>query len=297
MSNIIINKKHINSRSGNNKLRYEFPSTVEFKEGDQLATAHINLFYSWFNISLKHNNNFFQYKWWDAQGHLTLIVDVLIPDGYYSTESFYEWFRGFMANKGHVLETIEDGNYIFFIELLTNETYYANDFRLASLSQQMDFGSGMALYSDYCKTVTDWIPPDTFEVPQIIIPSNNKFGELFGYNPQTIIPNAEISQVKNAFYSNLNDKSPEIVPSSTFILTCNLVDNSLSFDNNMLTAFTLPNGVGFGDSINIDNALLWSNITPGKYNYIDITIIDQNYELLQIIDPNILIQLTIIKHE
>jgi hypothetical protein len=299
MSNIIINKTNITSNSGNNKLRYTFPTDVTFKSGDQIATSHINLFFSWYNITAAYNNNFFQYKWWDMNGELTVIVDVLIKDGYYTPNTLYEYIQFVMNKNGHVLDSVipnpSTGSFetMYLFEIKSNETYYALEFVLSSISELYDFGAGLVPIEDKWKLPTTWKLPSTFESPHIIIPTNNNFGKLVGFKPQTISPIIDTNIQKQ--YSVLNDILATMMPSSSYIISCNLVDNSLSYDNSILTSFTLPNGVFFGDLINVDSSIIWSNIKPGKYKYIDFQIMDQDYNLLQIIDDNILMVLTINK--
>jgi hypothetical protein len=58
--NIVLNSANIlNKNKGNNKLSYSFPRDIKFGKNDQLAISHMNIYYSWFNISAKYNNNFF----------------------------------------------------------------------------------------------------------------------------------------------------------------------------------------------------------------------------------------------
>ena len=298
MANIIFNKNNItNPNNGNNKLRYNFPVDALFKSGDQIATSHINIFYSWFNISAAHGNNFFQYKWWDMNGDLTVIVDVLIKDGYYSQNTLYEYIQSIMVSHGHYLVVVDGGDYVYFIDLVSNETYYSFEFRLSSVGEQIrgSTASPWEPTEQYWKLPTTWKLPALLQTPEIIIPSNNNFGLLLGFTPQTIVP-LNFTAAYNKTYSILNNFAPEMEPSSSFIITCNLVDNNLSFDSKVLTSFTIPNGTRFGDMINLDHQLIFSNIKPGQYTTIELSILDQDYNNLRIIDPNILIVLTI-KHD
>ena len=97
-SNIILNKNNINNNF-NSELRYEFNKPHTFQKGDTIAVSHINLFYSWFNITKVYNNNKFQYVWWDINGELTDIIDVVIPDGYYSINTLNEFLQPFSEMK------------------------------------------------------------------------------------------------------------------------------------------------------------------------------------------------------
>lgn len=291
-SNIILNKNNIVNK-GNNKLVYNFPSDVVFNEGDTVAISHLNIYFSWFNITEKNNNNFFQYKWWDMYGNLTVVVDVTIPDGFYSINDLYEYIQSVMVKHGHYLETNDGASYIYFIEFITNATYYSSEIRLSSLSTTMNFGGGDSDYTDYCKHPTTWTVPSDYETPEVIIPSTNRFGEMLGYNPQTIRQDLTTQPSTNDKYSFLNDFSPNMLFASSYIITCSLVDNDLGIPNNVLYSFTIPPNVGFGDLISTATDLIWTKVKPGRYQQVILQVYDQNFVPLDILDPNVLFVLSI----
>lgn len=294
-SNIILNKQNITNQ-GNNKLKYNFPNTVTFGKNDKIAISHLSIFYSWFNISAKNKNNFFQYKWWDMNGDLTVIVPVTIKDGYYTVDTLYEFLQGVMVSNGHYLETLPVGgniSYIYFIEFLTNATYYSIETRLSSVSTQMDFGTGLKAYTDFCQVPTTWAVPSTFQTPQVIFPSNNNFKDLMGF--EGTIAQDTTGDTTNKKYSFLNTSVPTMEPSSSFIITCSLVTNDFGIPNNIIHSFTIPKGVSFGDSINPVNEVVYSKIKEGTYKDLTLSIYDQNFDELQILDNNMLITLSIVQ--
>lgn len=298
-SNIILNKNHIvNLNQGNNRLRYDFPRDIEFKEGDTLALSNLHIYLSWFNISAKYNNNRIQYKWFNnTDGTPDELYEIVIPDGFYSISTLNEYFISVMTQRGHYLETLDGKNYIYFIELTTNSTYYSTSFRLSSLSDQYDFGDGNGLQpvTNVCKQPTTWVlPSGQFFAPELLIASNNNLGELLGYKPQTIRQDTS-TDTTNKTYSFLSDFAPNMMPSSSYIITCNLVDNEMGIPNNILYSFTVPNNTGFGDLISPHNDLVYSKIKPGIYRHIELQIYDQEFRPLIIQDPNMLINLSILK--
>ena len=315
-NNIIINSTNIVSKS-NNKFKYTMPREMEFKKGDKIAISHLNVYYSIFNITQKYNNNKFFYKWWDMNGDLTVLVEVKIPDGFYSVNTLFEFLQREMVNNGHYLETVS-GNYIYFIELLTNSTYYSTEIRLSSLSTMMELENGLQLIVDnvnpaldYVKKPTTWKIPDyvdpngiandesSFQCPEVIIPSNNNFGKLLGFNAGTIQKDLSGSNApdKNGQYSFLNDFTPNMNPSSSYIVTCNLVDNQMSIPNDVLYSFTIPSGIDFADLISPENDVIYAKMKEGRFRDINLTIYDQDFNEVQILDDNILIVLSIVQKE
>ena len=293
-SNIVLNKNNIVNQT-NNKLVYEFPSDVTFGEHDTVAVSHLNIYFSWFNITAKNNNNFFQYKWFDMNGDLTVIVDVTIKDGFYSINDLYEYIQSVMVSNGHYLETLDGSSYIYFVEFITNATYYSTEVRLSSVSANMNFGAGVAPYTDYCKAPTTWTVPNTYMCPEVIIPTTNRFGEMLGFHSKTLTKDLTAQPSSNDKYSFLNDFSPNMLFASSYIITCTLVDNDFGKPNNVLYSFTIPPNVGFGDLITTASDLIWSKIKPGRYRQFTIQIYDQDFNPLEILDGNILMVLSIMK--
>lgn len=295
-SNIILNKNHIeNLNKGNNRLRYEFPRDIQFKEGDTLALSNLHIYLSWFNISAKYNNNKIQYKWFNnIDGTPDELFSIDIPDGFYSISTLNEYFISKMTQREHYLQTLDGKNNIYFIELTSNSTYYSTSFRLSSLGDEYDFGDGLQSVTDVCKTPSTWVIPTSFQCPEIIMSSNNNLGELLGFNPQTLRQDTT-GEVINKTYSFLSNFAPNMMPSSSYIITCNLVENEMGIPNNILYSFTVPNNVGFGDLISPHNDLVYSKIKPGIYRHIEVQIFDQEFRQLEIKDPNMLINLSVLK--
>ena len=298
MSQIVVFNRNNITHSQNNRLRYEFPRDEEFTDDSTVALTHLNVYYSWFNITKKNNNNFFQYRFWNnpenEEDEPELVTfDVTIKDGYYSIQTLYEYFQKVLVDRGHFLETI-DNQYVYFFELLTNETYYSIQWNISSVSTQMDFGSGLESYTNYCKVPTSWKNPSNFQTPELIIPTNNKFGELLGFNEGTIQISSIDTEI-NDTYTVLNDKIPEMEPSSSYIVTCSLIHNSFAIPDNVLYAFTIPNGVSFGSRIQSQTDIVFSKIRAGNYKYIDLYIYDQDFNPLQMKDSNMLVTLAVKK--
>jgi hypothetical protein len=296
--NIILNKSHIlNTGNGNNILRYDLPKSVEFSNEDTVSLSNLNVYFSWFNITAKNRNNFFQYKWFNTtDGTPDDIFDVIIEDGYYSVSTLNEYILSVMTTRGHYLETQSGSNYIYFFELRTNSTYYATSIKLSSLSNQYDFNDsqGLRAITDVVKNPSTWVLPNQFEAPSIIIPSNNNFGSLIGFSSGTIEMDTS-TDVTNRSETFLNAVTPNMMPSSSYILTCNLVSNELSIPDNVFFSFTVPNNVGFGDMISPHLDTIHSKIKAGLYTHIEIRIFDQNFQPLIIKDADMLLNLSIFK--
>jgi len=86
--------------------------------------------------------------------------------------------------------------------------------------------------------------------------------------------------------------APQITPLSSYVLTCNLINNNYSVPNNLLYSFS-PQGA-FGSQFTIQpNFPAYINVNPGQYQFITLKLLDQNLLPISIQDPNFVIQLII----
>ena len=281
---LILNSTNVVANSNNTKFIYQFPSAVTFEAGSQIAVSSINMYYSWFNINGNlYNNNTFSYVWFDATGALTVTVKVVIPNGNYSIATLNDYIQSVLVTNGHYIVQTSTGKFVYHIEMLTNPTYYAVQLNVYYMMTQ-----ATATASGYTKGSNTWIFPATNLCPQVIIPSTNTFKSLIGFNSGNY-PSASASTSQ----SFLSAVTPTLSPVSSVVMTCSLCEQKYSLPDNVLFCFTSGN-TSFGDMINIQqSALSFVNIRSGTYNQVQISLTDQNYGMMNINDPQLVIMLTI----
>ena len=296
-TNIMINKSHIID-SSNSSFTYRCPSELHLAEGDKIAISKLNVFYSWFNISAKHQNNKINIKWWDSAGVLADTYVCTVSDGYYSLGTLNEYLMDFMT-RNHLYMISADGkSNVYFIELRANSSTYQIELVYNSLAKSYTDGSAEASETWFTKpAAATWIPPINYEIPQLFVPNFSKFGLLIGQPEGAIVPaivpasDAEVG----AKYSIGSVFAPEMEPSTSFYVTSNVVSNPMSIPNNLLDSFTLTGDAQFGQMMSpLANERVWSRCVPGQYSEIKVQIYDQDFNPLQIRDPNILLILSIV---
>jgi len=298
-SNIILNKSNIfNLNQGNNTLIYAFPSDILFKNSNStIAISSLNIYYSWFNITSKNNNNYFQYKFFNNNKQLE-IFNVHITDGYYTIQTLHEYLQNAMVENAHYVIT-PSGDHMYFIELLTNETYYSVQVKLSSISKMMLFDGVTYDITDQTseyRIAGTWLPDDLLYItPQLIIPASNNFGNLIGFQKGTVVEYDSSNDIINNQYSILNDFSPNIEVQNSMIITCNLVENTLGKPKNILHSFSMQN-TQFGNSNQGVHEIVYSKIKTGIYKTLQLNFYDQDFQQLQILDPNMVITLSIIQN-
>jgi hypothetical protein len=287
-SNIIINKRSIKGTM-NSMFEYALPKRLEVKATDnyKIALSHLNVYLSWANITAQYNNNKIIYTFWDINGDLQPF-EITIPDGFYELTDVYSWIQKKMYENGHYLENLA-GDIMYFFTIRTNSTYYSHEFFFFSIGTAYEDKTAW-------KTPTTWTYPTYFECMSITFPTYGTINEYFGFETGTITPSNVANGTKQVQYSILSQMAPQLMPSSSYLVLCNLVNNELSEEKRVLTSFTIPNNLFYGDVINIDANPIYTDIASGLYDQVRVEIVDQDYRRMQIIDPEILINLSITKN-
>lgn len=281
MKTLIINGENLVSGPYNDTYKYNFPiGSVEFKN-DQVAVSAIYMYYSWFNITSAttgsmYNNNVFQYVWYDNAGSSTYTVT--LPDGYYEVSDINAYLQSQMVANGHYLLD-SNGDYVYYLELVTNTTYYAVQFN--------SYPIPTSLPSGYTNPASITFPA-TATTPQIIISSTNNFKDVLGFDAGTYP-----SPTQTTNYSKLSDYTPQVSPVSSLILSCTLLNNRYAIPSTLLYSFS-PAGVSFGSLINITPPeMSFVDIQDGSYTDFTIEFRDQSLNRIAINDTNLVIMLTI----
>jgi hypothetical protein len=289
-SNIIINKRNIKNNN-NSVFEYQLPKRLEVTKTDdyKISLSHLNIYLSWANISSAYNNNKFIYMFWDLSSNL-VPFEITIKDGYYPISDLYEYIQKEMYNRGHYLQHLATGDVMYFFSVKSNSTYYAFEFSFFSI------GQAFSELADW-KTPTTWTIPVNFECMSIVFPTYGTINEFFGFKSMSIIPQNVIgSGTQQQKYLVFSEVAPQLMPSSSYLILCNLVNNEMSEEKRILTSFTIPINIYYGDVISIDPTPIYSRVGVGIYDQIRLEIVDQDYRRMNIIDPEILINLSIIKN-
>ena len=303
--NIMINKSHIADTSTNSSFIYPLKSDMTLTADDKIAISKLNIFYAWYNVSAKYNNNKFNILWWDDAGDLTVNYSFVLADGYYTIDKINEALILFMTQNGLFLYSTVSGTNLYLIEIRANSVTYSLEIVYESMSQMYSDGSAAPKIYDGSPetggygfaTPTGWVPPpSTYEIPQVIISSTNSFGKLIGFSAGATIPLNPPTGATTVgqTYSVASDFTPQMEPSSSFFLTCNLSNNKYGAPSTLMDSFTLTSTALFGMMMSpLSSEKTYSHCQPGTYNQVEINIYDQDFNALQLLDPNVLIIVSI----
>lgn len=282
MKTLILSGKNVVSNGYNDTYKFDFPSGAVSFKNDQLALTSISMYYSWENISSSntggnYNNNSFSYIW------LGTTYSITIPDGNYTISQINSYLQSQMIANYHYL-TDTDGNYVYYLEMISNSTYYAvqlNAYAIPTSAQASTLG--------YSKpSGASWSYPATATTPQFVISSSNNFKSLIGFTDGTY---PSVTQSTN--YSIVsNNGVPQVSPVASVVVQCNLLQNTYSIPSSLLYSFS-PN-VDYGEQILVTPPeMSFVDIANGSYNSLIIQFSDQNLNRVAIQDTNLVILLTI----
>ena len=265
--------------SNNNTYQYNFTKgnfTIPENAENMITSIHIP--YSWFNISATYNNNSLKIYIPTASTTYTSFT-ISIPDGFYTTTSLNSYLQQVCITNG--LYLIDgSGNCIYYIVLAYNTTYYANQIFAFTVPTSLPVG-----YT----APSNWIGyPVVSRTPYISILSTSKFGTFLGFTTGDYPWTGQTSN-----YSINSNITPVGSTVNSIIVRCSLVNNNITSPTDILDSFTIG-GATFGSYINFNNNIeKWIKLTPGSHNNFTITLVDQNFNTIYILDNNILISLII----
>lgn len=300
MRTLILNSSNIVEGTNNSVFEYEFVGgNVNLKQGQKVALASIQMYYSTFNITTTYQNNVFNYTWVDGTSH-----QVLFPDGFYDIEGINNYLHFVMLQNKHYL--IDDvGDYVWFITFSPNPNRYAIEVNCFNMNSTLyPLGTGAGQYQ--LPSGATWVIPTNNIVPMLqVLP--NKFRQVIGYEAgyypqgsptyaQAVIAGAPPAQTQTPTYTTtqtfLSTFTPQITPFSSFIVNCSLVNNNYAVPNSLIYSFS-PQGV-FGEQFTVTpNEYVFIDVLPAQYNRFRIYFTDQDNYPVSFQDPKMIIQILI----
>jgi hypothetical protein len=246
--------------------------------------------YSFYNINKTYYNNaVIQYKFPNSIGALNTYT-YTFPNGFYAVSDLNNALVLYMISQNQYFTNTTTGNNLYFIQLLTSSTYYANQFILSSVPLAIPSGYAIptAGFNVNSGTTNSGLPSVAY-TPQLVVPSSGSIGTIIGLSAGTY-PSVATTTTNN-FLSNL---TPNATTINSIVCRCDLVNNSCAFPSDILDTF-YPSA-NFGSNISyIPTYEKWIGIQSGIYANMTLTFQDQNFNAIYANDPNVMISLLIRK--
>jgi len=119
------------------------------------------------------------------------------------------------------------------------------------------------------------------------ISSTNNFYEIIGFN-SGIYPTSPTT----SSYNVIGSLTPNTTPVNSLIILCDLITNNVSAQSNILDTMSITSTLGSNINYN-PNFEKWVSLNAGKYTNFLLTLVDQNFNTVEIKDLNMLISLII----
>ena len=304
---LVLNSSNVTGNYLNN-YTYRFTNgSIEIPPNSEMCVSSITLPYSWYNINQPvYSNGTFQYTLPGPGATVSTTYTVNFLPGFYQVSDINNYIQAYMFALGQYV-LLTGGTIVYFINLLTDQTYYTNQFILnvvpTSASVITLYGAGATVPGNTGSNPYSY--PTIQSLPLIIIPANTSangltsFGQLIGYSPNTYPVGSVIPYVPSGVLSTTNRSvnvlgniTPNLTPVNSLIISCNLVDNNITIPSNILDSFNI-NAI-FGANIQYTaNFEKMVSLVTGKYQFMTLTLLDQNGNPIQANDGNVLITLII----
>jgi hypothetical protein len=289
---LVLNSSNIVSDGQNNKLVYNFPNSIQFKD-KYIAVSSITMYYSWFNIDSKYLNNIITYSWTSLG--VTTTYTVTIPNGLYNISDINFYLQWVMINNGHYLVNASGEN-VYYAELIVNANRYA--------IQLNTYLMPIALPVGWTNPAGLVFPTQSFN-PVVTFPPN--FSDIVGYpdnfssngnvNNAYVAPVASSSNnyvTKNGLgtISYLSNTAPNVQPNSSIFISISNINNPYSQPSSIIYSVTPTVNIG-EQVIERPPNFMWNRMIDGTYNELRVTILGINKAPIALNDPNMTILLTI----
>jgi hypothetical protein len=271
---IVINSSNYVQNSGN-KYVYNFPQTSYFSAGSGIGVSNISIYNSIQNITQKRGNNVVTLNWL-GNNHI-----FNFPDGYYSVSDINFFFQQQCILNGLYVTANSGADNVYFFELVVNSIRYSTSLNFYAIPTD-----AQATSLGYTKPANaTWSYPVSAQTPSLSFgqPFGNLIGFTFGQYPPTV-------QSTNVQY--LSTSTPVISPVDSLILTCNLINSKYSVPNNIL--FTVPITTSLGTIIQVGiSSIVFNDILPQNFSTLEITIFDQLFNPVVLLDKELTLTLVI----
>lgn len=275
-STLVLNNTNLVPSDSNNLYRYNFPVNAHLKEGDQIAVSAVSMYNSFYNIRSTYGNNTFDYIWPTGSGSTTHTVT--IPDGFYSFSDLNTFLQSVMITNKHYLINAS-GQFVYYLSIAENLSTYRVDLTV--------FPVPTSLPGTFTAPVGFPAYPSTNRTPQFVIPNTN-IQTVFGFSAGTYPASPVVGSISTSSSTSI----PQITNITSVLMATNMVNNPYSNPSNII--FSFPIEAQFAEQMNPPiNELVYSKVSTGYFQYLDIRFLDNNYQDLIIRDTNVVITIVI----
>lgn len=283
ISSIILNENNLNqtpntfnsqTQSGPyNRFYLSIPNGINLRD-HQIALQKINTYYSFPNID--SNNYQAATIEWDVGGvYSSFEWNLTVNYNYSTVAELNNALQQFCIDNG--LYLINGSDNVYYLTLTANPNSYGVDLVLYPVPTSLPSG-----YSEPSNFVGY---PSSTTTPKITFKSD--FNKIVGYPATTEYDGGAVQ------FSYTSAFSPQLSPVSSILVSCNLAHNQLALNgsSSIMNTFTTKD-TAYGSSIVVEPPhIVWFDINSNISSLLIVEFFDQNYNRLNLLDPQTTIQL------
>lgn len=262
------------NRNTANTFKVALSTTIDLSNYE-VAVGQAFVYYSWFNISAKQNNNAFTLTIPRNGGSDTL--SVIIPDGAYQISDLNNYLQYRLIQGGYYLTNNSTGVNTYYSSFQVNPTNYKIQFNSTPLPTSLPAGftsGGMTF------------PASANQHYQMTVSSTNTFGDIIGFDAGTF---PSVATNVGALSSE-SQKVPNVSPVSAVQMRLSCVYNPFSSNSQLLHVFT-NQGSRIGEIIDASPNYEQFVSCTGYHRELTLSFYDQLGNPLDIFDSNLTVKL------
>ena len=276
---LVLNSSNVVSGTNNNTYQYKFILGSLKLKNYEMAISSFVLPYSWFNVTSLYNNRTISFTFPTAA--TTTPLNITLPEGFYTVADIQNYIYLQCINAGLYLIDA-NGNYVIYVTISANPTYYANTIVLSAVPTTLPVGWSYATSGIYSGAGG---LPTVSSTPSCSFAATGSLAVLLGFNAGQTLASA------GASYSTNSPNTPIGSNVNGVIVRCSIINNPVIVPSDVLDAISIS-GATFGANINYNPSFeRFVDVSDGNYNQLTITLVDQNLNTLIARDPNILLTL------
>jgi hypothetical protein len=274
---LCLNSSNVVAGSNNTAFRYSFIGGNFRADDCEICISQSTIPYAFYNISANYGNNRFVLV--IPTGATNIGIDVVLPDGYYSIDNIQQYIQTVcITNKVYLITST--GSYVYPFFLAYSPTYYKVQIICATVPNAAD----MAILG---YTQPAGAPALPFVTTGVNF-NTGTLGPIIGFENEIGLPSVATSSTQNF----LSTKTPIGSTVNSLIFRSSLVDNNVSSPSDVMDGCSI--NTAFGTNIVYEPAFQkFVNLKSGTYSSLTFTIVDQNFNQIYSVDPNVAITLMI----
>ena len=290
--NLILNSSNVIG-SSNTQFRYNFISgALTINEDSEMCVSQIVLPYSFFNINGTYYNNATIRYQFPNSGGLFDVYNYTLPNGFYQTSDINNALVQYMISQNQYFINSNTGNNLYYIQILTNTTYYANQIICSPVPTSLPSGYSLPTagfnYNSTSIASGHTGLPSVGYTPKLGFALTGSCASILGFTPNAYYPPSS----QTTSYNVLSTKTPNATPINSIVIRCDMANNACAMPSDVIDSFS-PN-VAFGSNIVYTPTYeKWISIQGGTYSGMTIVFQDQNFNTIYANDSNVMISLLI----